>query len=127
MDRSEEQKQADIARAANYIRRKGAPLLIPPRRVNAAMVAISILVVIAVIMLCLLFGKALYYWWTEPAAEAIVPESMLSAGESTKLLKRCGSATVVLASGNERCLYTDWQKEEIKKYGKTGIKPRKEK
>lgn len=102
MDRSEEQRQADVARAANYMRRKSVPLLIPPRRVNAAIAAISILVVIAIIMLCLLFGKALYYWWTEPIAEVAVPESALSASESAKMLKRCGSVTVILANGDER-------------------------
>ena len=55
-----------------------------------------------------------------------MPESKLTEAQQKALLNRCGSATIVNPDGSESCFYFDWQKKEIKKYGKTGLKPRKE-
>lgn len=41
-------------------------------------------------------------------------------------VKQCGSAVRQYPDGSMKCYYLDWQLKEIKQYGSTGVKPRKE-
>ena len=85
------------------------------------------LVILILLIICYLgmIGLGLKMYLT-PTASAVMPESKLTEVQQKVLLKRCGSATVINPDGSESCFYFDWQKEEIKKYRKTGLKPRKE-
>ena len=84
------------------------------------------LVILILLIICYLgmigFGLKVYL---TPPASAVMPESKLTEVQQKALLKRCGSATIILPDGSESCFYFDWQKEELKKYGKTGLKSRK--
>lgn len=75
-----------------------------------------IILAILVIILIMLSSSSI------PIEEQQLPP----AAKMDRMLRKCGSAIIIHEDGNMSCLYIDWQKEEIKKYGKTNIFKRKE-
>lgn len=56
---------------------------------------------------------------------SIEEQQLPPAAKMDRMLRKCGSAIIIHEDGSMSCLYIDWQKEEIKKYGKTGLKRRR--
>jgi len=83
------------------------------------------LCITAILISYFLIAVFLLYTFSQPPLAAVEVVPLETEAELNAKLKQCGSALIINKDGTSSCYYTDWQKKEIKKYGKTNVFKRK--